>query len=81
MGIAAGTPNGAGAAAPEAGKRCCSRCRGLFPVTDASRHVRPGEWWLCPACHDTLIGPGSRSRRDRVPAEPAAVREPVSDGR
>jgi hypothetical protein len=79
MGIAIGTPNGAVAAAPE--ERCCSRCRGLFPETDASRPVRAGEWWLCAPCHDTLIGPGSRGRRDRVRPELAAVRQPVSDGR
>jgi hypothetical protein len=72
MGIGIGRPNGVVAAVPEAQERCCSRCRRLFPATDASRHVQPGEWWLCAACHDKLIGPGSRVHDQGRPHTPGA---------
>jgi len=81
MGIAVSTPNGVVAAAPESRQRYCSRCRQLFPVTDASRHVREGEWWLCAPCHDKLIGPGSGRVAIGPRPDSAAVRQPVSDGR
>lgn len=41
--------------------RVCSRCRKEFPLPEDARPTPPGEWWLCPPCHDRLIGSGSRA--------------------
>jgi hypothetical protein len=36
--------------------RQCSRCRQYFPVDDEPLGVDHPKWWLCPPCHDRLIG-------------------------
>jgi len=36
--------------------RQCSRCREFFPVDDTPLEVDHPKWWLCPACHEKLIG-------------------------
>jgi hypothetical protein len=41
--------------------RRCSRCREEFSAPGGSRGGVPGGWWLCPPCHDKLIGRGPRS--------------------
>jgi hypothetical protein len=35
----------------------CSRCRGFFAVEERDRDA----WWLCPPCHEVLLG--ARTRR------------------
>lgn len=42
--------------------RVCSRCRNRFPAVTAPRPGQPEEWWLCPPCHDKLIGTRSKPR-------------------
>jgi hypothetical protein len=40
--------------------RRCGRCRGTFagdPTLDSSAEP---EWWLCPPCHEALLGSGRR---------------------
>ena len=36
--------------------RQCGRCRQFFPVDDKPLEVDHPSWWLCPACHEKLIG-------------------------
>ena len=42
--------------------RQCSRCREYFPVDETSLEVDHPSWWLCPPCHEKLIG-NDRPRR------------------
>jgi hypothetical protein len=37
--------------------RQCGRCRKSFPADPTLHAVALREWWLCPSCHDTLLGP------------------------
>jgi hypothetical protein len=37
--------------------RQCGRCRQSFPTDPTLHAVALREWWLCPPCHDTLLGP------------------------
>jgi hypothetical protein len=45
-----------GAVAPldEATDHQCGRCRMWFPAVDS---IPQATWWLCPECHERLIGP------------------------
>ena len=58
---------GPGGIAPEdendaaAPTRLCSRCRHSFPFDDSTE---PGPtWWLCPACHEALLGKATLNNR------------------
>ena len=42
--------------------RQCGRCREFFPVDDSPLGVYHPNWWLCPPCHDKLIGTGPPRR-------------------
>jgi hypothetical protein len=37
--------------------RQCGRCRLSFPTDPTLHPVALREWWLCPSCYDTLLGP------------------------
>lgn len=39
----------------------CSRCRKEFPALAPPVRDQPEPWWLCPPCHDRLIGRGSKA--------------------
>jgi ribosomal protein L37AE/L43A len=39
------------------GLRQCGRCRQSFAPDPTLDEVALREWWLCPSCHDTLLGP------------------------
>jgi hypothetical protein len=38
--------------------RQCGRCRGSFPADPTLHRNGLPEWWLCPPCHDVLLGSG-----------------------
>jgi hypothetical protein len=40
--------------------RQCGRCRQSFPADPTLPATAQSEWWLCPVCHDTLLGPTGR---------------------
>jgi hypothetical protein len=41
--------------------RLCGRCRHAFPFDDSTA---PGPtWWLCPPCHEALLGKATLSNR------------------
>ena len=46
--------------------RQCGRCRGMFPGDPTLSAGLDNGWWVCPPCHDRLIGPGAMA----VPARP-----------
>ena len=48
---------------PPTATRPCSRCRQQFAVADGARHRQLTEWWLCPGCHEKLIGSTSKAKR------------------
>jgi hypothetical protein len=35
----------------------CGRCRHSFPADPTLHATAQPEWWLCPSCHDKLLGP------------------------
>jgi hypothetical protein len=37
--------------------RQCGRCRKSFPSDPTLPLSVRLDWWLCPPCHDTLLGP------------------------
>jgi hypothetical protein len=37
--------------------RQCGRCRRIFPADPALHLNGLPEWWLCPSCHELLLGP------------------------
>lgn len=41
--------------------RLCSRCRNAFPALDMPGAAQREQWWLCPPCHDKLLGKASRA--------------------
>lgn len=54
--------------------RQCGRCRQWFDG-DPTLHSRAiASWWLCPACHTTLLGDGRR------PSATAAAPAPAPGG-
>jgi hypothetical protein len=40
--------------------RRCSRCRKDFAAPSTPPPGLPEQWWLCPPCHDKLVGKASR---------------------
>jgi len=68
------------AALPVAGDeerpRQCGRCRLFFDGDPALPPDAKPEWWICPPCHEILLGSGSRGRGapqlTLVPEPPAA---------
>lgn len=38
--------------------RQCGRCRKLFAADPDVEPTALDEWWLCPPCHDALLGNG-----------------------
>jgi hypothetical protein len=46
---------------PEDGApRRCSRCRSVFPGREERNAAGHVVWWLCPPCHESLLGGGVR---------------------
>ena len=37
--------------------RQCGRCRDSFPLDPTLPVSARLDWWLCPPCHDALLGP------------------------
>jgi hypothetical protein len=42
---------------PVAGRQC-GRCRKTFGVDPTAHPTARQEWWLCPPCHEALLGTG-----------------------
>jgi hypothetical protein len=42
---------------PAAGRQC-GRCRKTFEVDPTAHPTARQEWWLCPPCHEALLGTG-----------------------
>jgi hypothetical protein len=41
---------------PDAEPRRCSRCRAVFPGVEERNAAGHVVWWLCPPCHERLLG-------------------------
>jgi hypothetical protein len=40
---------------PSAGRQC-GRCRKTFGADETAHPTALQEWWLCPPCHEALLG-------------------------
>lgn len=43
---------------PSAGRQC-GRCRKMFGIDGTAHPTALQEWWLCPPCHEALLGTGA----------------------
>ena len=48
----------------------CGRCRRYFPLEDGADPASQAKWWLCPPCHEALLGKGSLRERTTLVASP-----------
>lgn len=42
--------------------RLCGRCRKAFDRDPTDPHATDTAWWLCPPCHEALVGGVGRGR-------------------
>lgn len=47
--------------------RQCGRCRRFFPFEDTEEPSSKLKWWLCPPCHEALLGKGTLKQRTTLP--------------
>jgi hypothetical protein len=50
--------------------RRCGRCRRFFPLDDADDVTARATWWLCPPCHEALLGKGTLKERTTLVMSP-----------
>jgi hypothetical protein len=48
--------DGVAAATVDVEPRRCSRCRAAFPGVEERNAAGHVVWWLCPPCHEALLG-------------------------
>ena len=53
--------------------RQCGRCRRSFPFDSDEDPSSEPKWWLCPPCHETLLGKGKLRQRTTLPLTAEAV--------
>ena len=41
----------------------CGRCRRFFPIDGSVDPEAQQQWWLCPPCHEALLGKGPLKQR------------------
>jgi hypothetical protein len=62
-----------------AGLRQCGRCRLHFPILPGTDPAELTDWWLCAACHESLVPGQKRVRKlDLPPTEPAQTDTSIS---
>ena len=45
------------------GTRQCGRCRLFFSLDGTEDLASHAKWWLCPPCHEKLLGKGTLKQR------------------
>ena len=56
------TPDDAPDEAPPVREHRCGRCQQMFPVDPDQHATAQLGWWLCPPCHQSLLGTQRVSR-------------------
>jgi hypothetical protein len=48
----------------------CGRCRRFFPIDGMVDPEATPKWWLCPPCHEALLGKGTLKQRTTLTLTP-----------